>query len=1305
MKKLKNRLMAIISVFAAVFVCAGIAACGAGSEKGYTIVLDADFPAGNVFDYAEEIELPSAHVENAEEETVSYAITYRVTGEDGFVRESEYSSFALMPAKYTAVYFYSEKVTLEVEFTVIDSENPIITFTNVPNDVFLGEAEGGFLPTVIIEDASDVSTEKTLYFAPYGGEKREVSYNKMNDSYAVTEAGVFTFTVTATDESGNRGENSVSWLVKDPSWTDENLSGGFLSDFCEEGYLNTVKSADVSVYWNAPEYSQEWLEEFEGASGVMKLGLSFTTWNYTAIRLRLVKPVEWNELRGKYIAVRVFVEGEGLQDFFAFAGNQKIQFETEYSAATERKTPLVTGAWTTYYLDYDRAKALRMYSDENDDKDSPVSPIENLQIAFGRTSNKTKSVNLYIDGISLAEKLPAPENLRTENGKILWDAVENASSYTVDINGEVSVVKDNFVALPEGKGYIKVFAGGDGFSYLDSEENVSAYGISAKAGEYASFDDELYTRLIDGAVNVGSETEGYKPSFVENSYENGSVKTVVGKGAWGICTAVAVRFPAAVTLEEGVSALRLGLSVKIGGESKTVMVFTADYKYKLGEFTAEEGKTEYVLDISGTKAATLSGIQLVYVNRSAEGKPVDMGENVLEFEFFRIAPVKSQKLSAPKNLKAENGAATWDAVENAFGYIVNINGELYETDKTFYTLPAGKCLIKVAAKGDGVNYKDSEFSVTGTGLTAKNGEYASFDDEIYVYYIDGDINCGEETEGYIPSFVESVYKNGKIITTVGKGKWGVCTAFAVRFPEPADMSGVSYIAFGMSVNIGSEVQKIMVFTADYKHKLGEMAIEAGKTDYILDISELNLETLSGLQFVYLNKTNAGELLDMGENVLEFTFDYIAPAKVLGKTSITADNATRTIRWSAVENADSYAVVVGGKKIASVTGLSYDCSSLGAFDSLGVYAEGSGKFVDGEITYADITLSGEVWVTIKGNVSVKKVAYSTSGLLQLELNESADFAEGTAIYSENLYIEVGGEKISVTGADWTSVKTKVNINCDLSAAAAGEKLVIKAGSLFVAENGDTYKISADFAAIFVAETADGSIHWYEYAGALKFASTDYSTEGTIQFLVAEGFDEADQTTFNLDLMRVTANGEDFAFSEIRWHASPKKLAFTFAQPASSEAYPVPTIVIEKGSVIYAAGRAYTFEENCTLVYSAKLGRWSLLYTAEAEKVSWSENANSVQLILTEDCNLGLGETFDTSAFVVTVNGVEAEGLNVIADSVKHIHLYGEFSTESAEGYEKPTLVIKAGSVAMLKFSAIVFDTDVTLEWNGTAWVKI
>ena len=117
----------------------------------------------------------------------------------------------------------------------------------------------------------------------------------------------------------------------------------------------------------------------------------------------------------------------------------------------------------------------------------------------------------------------------------------------------------------------------------------------------------------------------------------------------------------------------------------------------------------------------------------------------------------------------------------------------------------------------------------------------------------------------------------------------------------------------------------------------------------------------------------------------------------------------------MENAVSYAVVKDGERIASVTGLSYDCSSLGAFDSLGVYAEGNGKFTDGEIAYAEITLSGDVWVTIKGIVSVKKVAYSTDGLLQLELNEATDFAENSKILTEGLNIILNGEKLTVTQA--------------------------------------------------------------------------------------------------------------------------------------------------------------------------------------------------------------------------------------------------------------------------------------------------
>ena len=1053
---------------AAVFASFAMVACGTDNgssedkkyEAGYKIVLDEPLEFGAEIDYAAEISLPGAVVKDKNGEIVSYDIEYRITDSENKTISSEYSSFALNPGEYTVTYYYSSMLSLDIKFKVVDRVAPAISFRNVPNDLFVGVDENGFLPLVDIDDASAVETEVKLEFATFGGEKHEVEYSKMADSFAVTEPGVFTFTVTATDASGNKTTESVTWLAKDPGWTDSALEDGLYSDFGEEAYLNTVKAGEVNKYWTISDYTQGWLENYEGASGVLKLGLSFTDTQNTSVAVKLAKPIKWNDLKGKYILARVYVEGDGLENYFGFAGNQKIQFADELSAATEKKSPLVTGKWTTYALDCDRAVALRMYSDENDDKDNPSSDIKQIQFCFTRSDKSLARMFLYLDGISVAEKLPAAENVKVENGVLAWNAVENASGYRVNVNGTETVTDKTQITLTETKGYAFVTALGNEKTYMESDKSFAVFGLEAKDGEYASFDDPLYEYFVGDDVKVGSETAGYKPTSVSVKYD--------------------------------------------------------------------------------------------------------------------------------------------------------------------------------------------------------------------------------ET-------------NRKLTATVGKGGWGICTALAMRFPRKVDVSEVKTIALGMTADVAGMCNEIAVYDYDYTKQLGKIVIEEGVTRYFIDVSEM--DELGGLQFVYQNKID-GNLQDMGDRKITFDFDFIAPAVELGAPEVSVDNANKTISWNAVENAVSYAIVKDGETIDRTTELSYDCSDTGEFTTLGVMAEGTGRFLSGAVGYAEITLDGTDWIEVKGMLTVAKIAWATKDLIQLEFSSGTEYAANAALKADRFALTINGKKFTVTGVVTTDVSTKIVVNGDFSALKKGDVLVVGAKTTLNA-NGVVYGLTESYTAIFAGETGDGygTYNWCAYAGELSLAKTDYSSAGVIQ-IVFNTIKEADQTVFDASGIKAYASGSAMSFAEIRWHQSVNKLALSFGQPGADATYGVPVITIKGGSVITAAGRAYVFDKDYMFAYSSVHDRWSLVSSPETVSLSWPENSSSLQLKFDRD--LWDGEmTVDASRMNVLSNGVKVD-VTALKDSPAHIRVQGAFSTQTAEGYDVPTLVIKAGSLAMLHNTSVLFAEDVTFVWNGTAW---
>ena len=195
-------------------------------------------------------------------------------------------------------------------------------------------------------------------------------------------------------------------------------------------------------------------------------------------------------------------------------------------------------------------------------------------------------------------------------------------------------------------------------------------------------------------------------------------------------------------------------------------------------------------------------------------------------------------------------------------------------------------------------------------------------------------------------------------------------------------------------------------------------------------------------------------------------------------------------------------------------------------------------------------------------------------------------------------------------------------------------------------------------------------------------------------------EADQTVFDASGITAYANGSAMSFTEIRWYQSVNKLALSFGQPGADATYGVPVITIKGGSVITAAGRAYVFDKDYMFAYSSVHDRWSLVSSPETVSLSWPENSSSLQLKFDRD--LWDGEmTVDASRMNVLSNGVKVD-VTALKDSPAHIRVQGAFSTQTAEGYDVPTLVIKAGSLAMLHNTSVLFAEDVTFVWNGTAW---
>ncbi len=603
------------------------------STGGLKVVLDGELSAGSVIEYTgEKVQLPVAHVEDRAGNIVSYDVNYRVTSLDtDKVIEDKYATFDLKVGEYKIDYIYGKKksVNKTIKFSVEDTTAPEITFSDIPNGLFLQDInleDSQKLPSYIIADASELDgmeIERTLYFkGESDSDYQECSFREINNSYDVTDFGKFKYIVTATDAYGNENTQEAEWKIKDREWKPSELpQDGYLADYSSEGYTNLVEGGDANQYYKiGNDYSDEWLEEYEGAEGVLKVDMGFNNaagYGNNTLKLRFARSFTKKDIVGKYLAVRMYIEAEHVKDELQFAGvNVAIREDGINRAFTSIITGIETGKWVTYYIDADLVEHIGMYP--NAKYNSATTFYEGgdaataLQLCFQRISGYSDRMVLYVDSITLAEKLS--DTAIAISGKTAsWDAVKGAAGYKVNLNGEETIITETSIQLDGSKGYIRVTPLGDGALTLDGEEITAAYGLDA-GNKLAAFDDELYIHLFSDKLKFSTSNEhiGYKPSSMTGTKTSEGVTLELGASSWGVCNGVRLQFPKEKAKGNN-TAVRITMSIS---DSKYRVMRVYDYDGQLLQSidlnSSNTGKY-YNFDVDlATYDKKLAGLQFIF---------------------------------------------------------------------------------------------------------------------------------------------------------------------------------------------------------------------------------------------------------------------------------------------------------------------------------------------------------------------------------------------------------------------------------------------------------------------------------------------------------------------------------------------------------------------------------------------------------------------------------------------------------------------------------------------------------------------
>jgi hypothetical protein len=556
-------------------------------------------------------------------------------------------------------------------------------------------------------------------------------------------------------------------------------------------------------------------------------------------------------------------------------------------------------------------------------------------------------------------KLSAPQNVKISGARVSWDAVENAMGYTVTVTKDGNRVASSDLGpsftsadllsifdpgnQPVGVYTVTVQARGDGTTYSDSEP--------VSAGTYTVVDgiDRLTIKdtQIDGMIVSWSAVTGAWRYFVKVT--DGDGKEVAG--CWA-------------------------------GQSQTSV--------DLRTFFDPGNRPK------GTYTVTVTAIGDGIMHRDSE--PATAGT-------YTVRDVPS--LSPPTNVKISGTTVTWNAVPNSNGYEITVtdkkgnivSGGTVDSNFTSYNLwtqdlTPGDYSVTVKAFGDGMNFRDSEpsESVTFTVVPLPQlnapenvqikGTTLSWDEvtdatgyTVTFISLFGNFGTGYLADSTTFDLLTVDLEPGTYLVTVTANGDGI----KYRNSEPSTAEVTYTIAQLPPLNPPQQVeingtnlswdpvQNARGYTVTVSDQSGDVLrvqdVPSNVTSF--DLSTLNLDT--GTYFITVkakgSRATNGDS-EQSEAKRYTVVDHRTPLDVPNNVHIDGT----TLKWDAVQNAESYEVTITDKdgKVVDTqytgTATSFDLTTLNLILDSGTYNLTVTAIGDGN-TYRDSEPSNAVTYTV------------------------------------------------------------------------------------------------------------------------------------------------------------------------------------------------------------------------------------------------------------------------------------------------------------------------------------------------------
>lgn len=326
--------------------------------------------------------------------------------------------------------------------------------------------------------------------------------------------------------------------------------------------------------------------------------------------------------------------------------------------------------------------------------------------------------------------LSSPTNLRVINGELIWDAVLNAESYEVyEINSSdsFSTTANKFAGIPSGLSLnYKVRAIGDALRKNNSEYSSPLSFSILTTPSNLRYDRGTSLILWDPIIGAS----GYTISINDNIFTQGSSNTSYFFSPTETVSVVKVSANSTTTniFSSAQTVINLRKLTQVATSTiQLTEISTGEVKLS---FNPVANALSYKISINGNELQNVSEIGSkveAYYNFPA-------GDSLLEIK--SIAPISplqisgvdnyffdsdtveftTNKLSAPTNLRVENGNFIWDSVVNASKYGITYSGSVeFEVSSPSHmfssdTNSGGNFTAKVRAIGNNGNFISSDFS-------------------------------------------------------------------------------------------------------------------------------------------------------------------------------------------------------------------------------------------------------------------------------------------------------------------------------------------------------------------------------------------------------------------------------------------------------------------------------------------------------------------------------------------------------------------------------------------------------------------